>query len=105
MNDVAMLQNKVAQLTTLVAEIAQEKSDLKNQIINMQHQMNIAVQRHAVDVNKVREGIGKHVNNRKIARELCAIFDEGFGATPLVEHESEQAYAVDANAVAQDRLG
>ena len=87
------LEARLSQVTNLLVDVTQEKSNLVQNYAMLQQQVNASNKRIEEELVKLRKEIRGTVTNKKEADALCSHFDLLIGKEP--------ANAVDTNAVAE----
>ena len=87
------LEARLSQVTNLLVDVTQEKSNLVQNYAMLQQQVNANNKRIEDELVDLRKAIRGTVSNKKVADALCSRFDLLIGKEP--------ANAVDTNAVAE----
>lgn len=87
------LEARLSQVTNLLVDVTQEKSNLVQNYAMLQQQVNANNKRIEDELVNLRKEIRETVSNKKVADILCSRFDLLIGKEPV--------NAVDTNTVAE----
>jgi len=87
------LEARLSQVTNLLVDVTQEKSNLVQNYAMLQQQVNANNKRIEDELVNLRKEIRETVSNKKVADTLCSRFDLLIGKEPV--------NAVDTNTVAE----